>query len=91
MTFPEDDEVKFARLARQTADIRPSAGFSARVLQAVDQGRGFGLAPSLAQSARRLLPVALLCAFGALSWAFVSERSATVAVASSYGEMEFDF
>jgi hypothetical protein len=90
---PEDRQIddRLLRLERETRQLRPSRDFSARVMAAVHAEGAVGGLVGFARVARRVLPVAMLLAIGAVSWAIESERSADDALAVSYGALELDW
>lgn len=90
MTDLEDIDQRLARLARSTEALRPSAGFSARVMSAV----ALEATPSFLESAwfssRRLLPVAAIAAALAVVWAAQVDRSVEDELATSYASVELE-
>ena len=91
MSPNEDLEERLARLARHTASLRPSRGFSERVMLAVQAEAALGFGFSLSRGARRFVPLALAFALGSVSWAVVSEREATQSMATSFGTLELEW
>ena len=90
MTDPEDFDQRLARLARSTEALRPSAGFSARVMSAVATQASPGLLESAWFSSRRLLPIAAIAAALAVVWAVQAERSVDDELATSYASVELE-
>ena len=90
MTDQNEIEQRFSRLAQATDALRPSAGFSARVMFAI-QGE---VPPSFLEttwfSARRLLPIAAIAAAVSLVWAVQVDSSVDDALASTYAAMELE-
>jgi hypothetical protein len=91
MSANEDLDQRLARLADQTASLRPSPKFSERTMLAVQAEAALGSRLTLTRGARRFVPVALAFALGALSWAVVSEREATQSIATSFGSLELEW
>lgn len=92
MSDRENIDQRLARLAGETNALRPSVGFSARVMEAVD--REALRAPSFWEiawrSSRRLLPAAALAAVLAMAWAAQVESSVDDALATSYASVGFE-
>ena len=90
MSEQEDIEQRLSRLAGASDALRPSAGFSARVMLAID-GRA---APSFFEatwfSARRLLPAAAIAAAMAVVWAVQVDGSVDDELATSYASVELE-
>jgi hypothetical protein len=84
-------EKRLARLRHETLGIVPRAGFSARVMQAVEAESAVGGLLGMSRVARRVLPVALLLAVSAVSLAVQSESSAEEALAVSYAGLELEW
>jgi hypothetical protein len=86
----EDIDQRLARLARNTEALRPSVGFSARVMGAI----AVEAAPSFLESAwfssRRLLPIAAIAAAFAVAWAAQVDRSVEDELATSYASVELE-
>jgi len=86
----EDLEQRLARIAGATNALRPSAGFGARVMAAIEQQA----APSFLEvtwfSARRLLPVAALAAAMAVVWAVQVDGTVDDELATSFASMELE-
>lgn len=91
MTTTDDIDARLERLAASTADIRPSPGFSQRVLLAVRADAAAGFWSNVRRGARRALPAAVLLAVLSLSWAVHRDRSARAQVASTYAALEVDW
>jgi hypothetical protein len=85
---PEDIEQRLARLAGATNQLRPSAGFSARVQQAIDAEALPGFWENAWFSSRRVLPVAAIAAALAVGWAVQVDRSVDDELATSYASVE---
>ena len=90
MSEQEDFEQRLARLSGASNGLKPSAGFSARVMLAI----GHEPAPSFLEttwfSARRLLPVAALAAAMAVGWAVQVDGSVDDELATSYASLELE-
>lgn len=90
MTDHEDIDQRLARLSLATSAVRPSAGFSARVMFALEAEA----APTFLQttwfSARRLLPIAAIAAALAVGWATQVDRSVDDELATSYAGLELE-
>lgn len=87
MTDHEDIDQRLARLGRGTEALRPSAGFSARVMQAISAEAAPSFLESAWFSSRRLLPVAAIAAALAVVWAVQAERSVDDELATSYASV----
>lgn len=87
----EDIEERLARLARQTASLRPSREFSRRTMLAIHAEAALGFRSSLSRVAQRFVPVALIFALGAVVWAVASEREATLQMARSFAAPEYEW
>ena len=85
----EDElERRLSRLGRETEAIRPSPGFSARVMDALSgEPSWFSV---VAGSSRRFLPAALALAVALVVWAVRSEASVDDALAASDETVELD-
>jgi hypothetical protein len=85
-------EERLARLRRATDGVRPSTGFEARVLGALEaepaNARPSAFPAGLWPAARRCLPLAALAAALALVWALESESAADDALATTYDATE---
>jgi hypothetical protein len=78
------------RLARETLAIRPTRGFTERVMRGLRAEAERGLWAGLSRCARQALPLALLIAVGAIAWAFASEHAVSTAFVGSEGtELEW--
>ncbi|MEP7049321.1 MAG: hypothetical protein ABJB12_03170 [Pseudomonadota bacterium] len=92
MTDREDIDQRLARLSGATNALRPSVGFSARVMQAIE--REAPRAPSFWENAwsssRRLVPVAAIAAVLAVAWAVQVESSVDDDLATSYASVGFE-
>ena len=94
MTDPEDIDQRLARLSGATDALRPSHGFSARVMQAIDAEASPSFFETAWFSARRLVPVAAIAAALAVVWAVqvdgtVDDELATT-YASTYASVGFE-
>ena len=87
MTDHEEIDQRLARLGRRTEALRPSAGFSARVLAAVAAETAPSFLESAWFSARRLVPVAAIAAALAVVWAAQVDRSVDDELATSYASV----
>lgn len=91
MNDQEDIEQRLARLSSATQGLRPSAGFSARVMLAID---GAAPAPGIFEtawfSARRLLPVAAVAAALAVVWAVQVDGTVDDELATTYASVGFE-
>jgi len=90
VTEPEEIEQRLARIEGATNALRPSAGFSARVMLAIDQEAAPGFLETTWFSARRLLPVAALAAAMAVAWAVQVDGTVDDELATSYASMELE-
>jgi hypothetical protein len=90
MTFEEEVDAKLSRLAKETAALLPTGGFTARVMAALEREQPLGLIEALWTSSRRLLPIAALAAAAAVVWAVESQTSVDDALAVTYGAMDLD-
>lgn len=90
MTEPEDLEQRLARLSSATNQLRPSAGFSARVMLAIDHAPAPSFLETTWFSARRLLPVAAIAAAMAVVWAVQVDGTVDDELATSYASMELE-
>ena len=90
MTDHEDIDQRLARLSSETAALRPTSGFSARVMLAI----GAQAAPSFFEttwfSARRMLPIAAVAAALAVVWAVQVDGSVDDDLATSYASVGFE-
>jgi hypothetical protein len=91
MSANDELEPRLARLRASTAGVRPTPGFRERTLTAIQAERGLSLPVNLFWGARRFMPIALAFALGAVSWAVLSERELSTALATSFGEMELEW
>jgi hypothetical protein len=88
----EDIGDRLARLARATDHVGPSAGFSDRVLAAVNAEpaeQGFWV--DLPRASRRLVPVLALVAAAAVTLAIRSARDVDDALVGSFDAMEIEW
>jgi hypothetical protein len=90
VTDREDFDQRLARLGQSTEALRPSAGFSARVMAAVAAEAAPSILESTWFSARRLLPIAAIAAALAVVWAAQVERSVDDELATSYAAVELE-
>ncbi len=92
MTDLEDIDQRLARLTGETNALRPSVGFSARVMQAIEQeaARAPGFWENAWFSSRRLLPVAAIAAVLAVGWAVQVDSSVDDDLATSYASVGFE-
>ena len=92
MTELEDIDQRLARLAHETNALRPSVGFSARVMQSIENEalRAPGFWENAWFSSRRLLPIAAVAAALAVGWAVQVESSVDDDVAASYASVGFE-
>ena len=87
MTDLEDIDQRLARLGRSTEGLRPSAGFSARVMSSIQSQATPSFLESAWFSSRRLLPVAAIAAALAVVWAVQVDRSVDDELATSYASV----
>jgi len=91
MTFEDEElDAKLSRLATQTAGLGATAGFTARVMAAIEREQPLGLIEALVTSSRRFLPIAALAAAAAVVWAVESQTTVDDALAVTYGSVELD-
>jgi hypothetical protein len=92
VTDQEDIDQRLARLSGATEGMRPSAGFSARVMLAIDAVAE--PAPSFFEtawfSARRLVPVAAVAAALAVGWAVQVDGTVDDELATTYASVGFE-
>jgi len=86
----EDFEQRLSRLAGATDALRPSAGFSARVMLAIDAQAAPTFFETTWLSARRLLPVAAIAAAMAVVWAVQVDGAVDDTLAASYASVELE-
>jgi hypothetical protein len=86
----EDIDQRLARLASSSEGLHASAGFAARVLQAIDAEARPGFWENAWFSSRRLLPIAAIAAVFAVGWAVQVDRSVDDELATSYAAVGFD-
>ena len=84
----EDMDARLARLAKATEDLRPTGGFTGRVMAAIGREEPPGLIPTLWASSRRLLPIAAVAAACAAVWAVQSQATVDDALAVTYGSVD---
>ena len=91
MTAQEDIDQRLARLSDATHGLRPSTGFSARVMLAVEHvERAPNLFESAWFSARRLVPVAAIAAALAVVWAVQVDGTVDDELATTYASIGFE-
>ena len=90
MSEQEDIEQRLSRLAGVTEALRPSAGFSARVMAAIDAETAPNFLEAAWLSARRLVPVAAIAAALAVVWAVQVDGSVDDELATSYAAVELE-
>jgi hypothetical protein len=86
MTEPEDLDARLARLSRSTERLRPSPGFEDRAVAAALAGAA--PAPTILRFGKGAVALAALAAAAALALAFGVDRSADLALATTYGMEE---
>jgi hypothetical protein len=86
----EDIEQRLARLSDATDRVRPSAGFSARVMLAIQQEPAPSFLETTWFSARRLLPIAAIAAAMAVVWAVQVDSTVDDELATSYAAAELE-
>jgi len=86
----EETEQRLARLSGATDALRPSAGFSARVMLAVEREAVPSFLETTWFSARRMLPVAAIAAAMAVVWAVQVDGYVDDELASSYASLELE-
>jgi hypothetical protein len=86
----EQIEQRLSRLAGATDALRPSAGFSARVMLAIDAQSAPSFLEATWFSARRLLPVAAIAAAMAVVWAVQVDGAVDDELATSYASVELE-
>ena len=90
MTEHEDIEQRLLRLSGATAELRVSAGFSSRVMLALEAEAAPHFLEHAWFSARRLLPVAAFAAALAVVWAVQVDGSVDDELATSYASVGFE-
>ncbi len=90
VTDLEDIDQRLLRLGRSSEALRPSAGFSARVMQAISAEAVPSFLENAWFSSRRLLPVAAIAAALAVVWAVQVDRSVDDELATSYASVELE-
>jgi hypothetical protein len=83
MSHDEDLDARLARLAAATADVRPRAHFSARVMQRIGREPPLGAVYALGAPARRFFPLGMLAAALAMVWAVSVSSQVDEALAAS--------
>lgn len=81
-------EARLVHLGRATEDLRPSAGFSARVMAAIEREQTPGILETLWVSSKRLLPIAAVAAACAVVWAVANQTTVDDALAVTYGSVD---
>jgi len=87
---PEDIEQRLLRLSGATEALRPSAGFSARVMLAIEAEAAPSFLEATWFSARRLVPVAAIAAALAVVWAVQVDGYVDDELATSYAAVELE-
>jgi hypothetical protein len=82
MSHDEDIDARLARLTAATAEVRPRADFSHRVMARIGQEQ-LGTLYALNTSARRFFPLGMLAAALALVWAVTASSQVDEAMAAS--------
>ena len=82
MSYDEDIDIRLSRLAAATAELRPRAGFSNRVMQHIGDEQ-LGTLFALRVPARRFLPLGMLAAALAMVWAVSVDSQVNEAMAAS--------
>ena len=82
MSHDEDLDARLARLTAATANVRPRADFSLRVMQRIGQQQ-LGTLYALGAPARRFLPLGMLAAALAMVWAVSVSGQVDEAMAAS--------
>ena len=77
-----DIDVRLARLATATDELRPRADFTSRVMQRIEE-QPAGVLVALQLPARRFFPISMLAAALALLWAVSVDRQLDEAMATS--------
>lgn len=90
MTDQEDIDRRLARLSGATEGLRPSAGFSSRVMLAIDAQAVPNIFEIAWFSARRLVPVAAIAAALAVGWAVQVDGTVDDELATSYASVGFE-
>ncbi len=90
MSEVNDIDVRLAGLAARTDGVRPSAGFTARVMGAVAP-EPLAWFATMGSAARRFLPAAVVVAAMALFWAYQTDVAVESELAASYGSVEVDW
>jgi hypothetical protein len=86
----EDIDQRLARLTSASDALRPSAGFSARVMRAINSETVPNFWENAWFSSRRLLPIAALATALAVGWAVQVDRSVDDELAASYASVGFE-
>ena len=90
MTDQEDIDQRLARLSGATEGLRPSPGFSARVMLAIDTQHAPSIFEAAWFSARRLVPVAAIAAALAVVWAVQVDGTVDDELATTYASVGFE-
>ena len=90
MTDQEDIDLRLARLSGATDALRPSHGFSARVMLAIDAESAPNFFETAWFSARRLVPIAAIAAALAVVWAVQVDGTVDDELATSYASVGFE-
>ena len=87
----EDVDKRLERLGRETIGIRPSAGFTSRVMRSIEPERKAAWLVDTPRLGWRFLPVAALAAVVAMAWAIRSESALEDALATSADAVELEW
>jgi hypothetical protein len=90
VTDQEEIDQRLTRLSGTTEGLRPSAGFSARVMLAIDAQTAPSLFESAWFSARRLVPFAAVAAALAVVWAVQVDGTVDDELATTYASVGFE-
>lgn len=91
MSADQELDSRLNRLAASTTSLRATPGFHERTLRAIQAEAGLHLRANLSWGARRCMPVALVFALGAVSWAISSEHALRATLATSFAELELEW
>ncbi len=90
MTYKDDLDERFDRIARATAPVGPSAGFRGRMQRALEAEREADLRRAFVRAGRLTLAAAAVLALGAVAFAVERSQAADEVTAAGYG-IEEDF
>jgi hypothetical protein len=92
VTDQEDIDRRLARLSGATEGLRPSAGFSSRVMLAIDgiESPAASIFETAWFSARRLVPGLAIAAALAVVWAVQVDGTVDDELATSYASVGFE-